>query len=59
MGKSLTRRLINEIINDVVAGHYSNIEITTFVFACAGDNLTVHEMIALTKAMIATFKRIP
>ena len=55
-GKELDEASYNEIIKDVVAGHYSNIEIAAFVTACAGDNLTVNEMIALTKAMIATGK---
>ena len=55
-GKELDEASYNEIIKDVVAGHYSNIEIAGFVSACAGDNLTVKEMISLTKAMIATGK---
>jgi len=53
-GKELDEISYYEIIKDVVAGHYSNIEIAAFVSACAADNLTVNEMIALTKAMIAT-----
>ncbi|MEO6903525.1 MAG: thymidine phosphorylase family protein [Bacteroidia bacterium] len=42
----------NEIIHDIVLGHYSNIEIAAFVSACAGNNLTVNEIAGLTKAMI-------
>ncbi len=53
-GKELDEVSYNEIIKDVVAGHYSNIEIAAFVSACAGDNMTVNEIIALTKAMIST-----
>ncbi len=56
-GKELDDASYNEIIKDVVAGHYSNIEIAAFVSACAGDNMTVNEMIALTKAMIAVGTR--
>lgn len=52
-GKELDQLSYNEIIKDVVAGHYSNIELAAFVSACAGDKMTVNEMIALTKAMIA------
>ncbi|MDQ3108681.1 MAG: thymidine phosphorylase family protein [Bacteroidota bacterium] len=52
-GKELDEVSYNEIIKDVVAGHYSNIEIAAFVSVCAGDNLSVNEMIFLTKAMIA------
>ena len=40
------------IINDVVAGYYSNIEIAAFVSGCAGNNLSVNEITSLTKAMI-------
>ncbi|MEO6305415.1 MAG: thymidine phosphorylase family protein [Bacteroidia bacterium] len=53
-GKELDEAAYREIIVDVVAGHYSAIEIAAFVSACAGDNLTVNEMISLTKAMIST-----
>lgn len=51
-GQELDESSYNQIIQDVVAGHYSNIEIAAFVSACAGDNMTVNEIIALTKAMI-------
>lgn len=53
-GKELDEAAYREIIVDVVAGHYSTIEIAAFVSACAGDNLTVNEMTSLTKAMIST-----
>lgn len=53
-GKELDDAAYREIIEDVVAGHYSAIEIAAFVSACAGDNLTVNEMTSLTKAMIST-----
>ncbi len=56
-GQVLDEVSCNEIIKDVVAGHYSNIEIAAFVTACAGDNLTVNEMIGLTKAMIVAGKK--
>ena len=51
-GKTLTQSDYSQIITDVVAGHYSNIEIAAFVTACAGENMNVEEMSALTKAMI-------
>ncbi len=53
-GKELDQASYSEIITDVVAGHYSNIEIAAFVSACAGDNLSVNEMTGLTKSMIAS-----
>ncbi|MCW3102944.1 MAG: thymidine phosphorylase [Bacteroidetes bacterium] len=52
-GKELDEASYHEIIKDVVAGHYANIEIAAFVSACAGDNMTMNEMISLTKAMMA------
>lgn len=57
-GRELDQTSYNEIIKDVVAGRYSNIEIAAFVSACAGNNLSVNEIIALTKAMIATGSKI-
>jgi len=52
-GKELDQLSFNEIIHDVAAGHYSNIEIAAFVSACAGDNLSINEITSLTKAMIS------
>ena len=56
--QELDENAFNEIIKDVVAGHYSNIEIAAFVTACAGNNLSVNEITSLTKAMIATGNKI-
>lgn len=50
--KELAESDFREIIKDIVAGHYSNIEIAAFVTACAGNNLSVNEITSLTKAMI-------
>jgi thymidine phosphorylase len=57
-GKELDESAMEEIIKDVVAGHYSNIEMAAFVSACAGDHLSVNEITALTKAMIASGRKI-
>lgn len=43
-----------EIINDVVRGDYSNIHLSAFVTACAGDRMDVDEISDLTKAMICS-----
>lgn len=56
--KALSDDDFMEIIGDVVLGYYSNIELAAFVTACAGNNLTVDEIIGLTKAMIKTGKTI-
>jgi thymidine phosphorylase len=57
-GKELSEPDFYEIIQDVVAGHYSNIELAAFIAACAGDNLSLNEIIGLTRAMISTSQKI-
>ncbi|MEW6468781.1 MAG: thymidine phosphorylase family protein [Bacteroidota bacterium] len=57
-GRELTDSDFGEIVQDLVAGHYSNIELAAFVTACSGDNLTVHEVIGLTRAMISASEKI-
>lgn len=51
-GKQLNYEELDNIIKDIVEGHYSNIEIAAFITACGGDNLNLNEIIDLTKAMI-------
>lgn len=43
-----------EIINDVVKGDYSNIHLSAFITACAGDRMDINEIADLTKAMIVS-----
>ncbi|MBI2271941.1 MAG: thymidine phosphorylase family protein [Bacteroidetes bacterium] len=57
-GKELDENSFHEIISDIVAGRYSNIELSAFVSSCADDNLSVNEIISLTKAMINTGEKI-
>jgi thymidine phosphorylase len=40
-----------QIIGDVVAGHYSDLQLAALVTACAGDHLDLSETVALTRAM--------
>ncbi|MCE3259830.1 MAG: thymidine phosphorylase family protein [Bacteroidetes bacterium] len=56
-GKELESAHFDEIITDVVSGHYSNIELAAFISACSGDNLSVNEITGLTKAMINCSER--
>ncbi|WP_026899263.1 thymidine phosphorylase family protein [Daejeonella oryzae] len=56
--KELSEQEFAEIISDIAAGMYSNIELAAFISACAGDNLSKNEIIGLTKAMINTGQRI-
>lgn len=55
-------RLSNEdmlsIIQDVVGGKYTDIELSSFVSACVGDRLDRQEIIGLTRAMIQVGERI-
>jgi len=55
-GKDLNDSDFSEIITDIVAGHYSNIELAAFITACAADHLNVNEIIGLTRAMISSAK---
>lgn len=56
--KELNEQAFNEIITDVVAGRYSNIELAAFISACSGNNLSLNEIIGLTKAMINSGQKI-
>lgn len=51
-GNEIGAQAFQEIITDIVAGKYSNIQLASFITACARDNLSIKEIIDLTKAMI-------
>jgi len=57
-GEEFSEASMAEIINDVVAGRYSDIHISSFLTACAGNRLNQQEIIGLTKAMIQVGARI-
>jgi len=57
-GRELSEQALQAIINDIVAGYYSSIEIAAFVSACAGDRLSVNEITSLTKAMIGSGEKL-
>jgi len=46
------------IIDDVIAGHYSDLHLAALVTACAGDRLDLDETIALTRAMLESGVRL-
>ena len=56
--QEIDENAFEHIISDIVAGHYSSIEIAAFVTACAGNSLSVAEMLSLTRAMISSGKKI-
>ncbi len=57
-GKEWTDAELEEIITDITNGQYSNIELAAFITASADENLTINEIIGLTRAMIKTGKRL-
>lgn len=56
-GQPLDAQQIGGIIKDIVAGHYSTIQLAAFVTACAGDGLSMQETASLTAAMVAAGQR--
>ncbi|NHN35748.1 thymidine phosphorylase family protein [Pseudomaricurvus alcaniphilus] len=57
-GHKLSEAEITEIIEDISAHRYSDIEIASFLSVCAGSRLDVEEIIDLTDAMVACGKRL-
>jgi thymidine phosphorylase len=55
-GGKLGPDAFDEIVRDVASGRYSDVEIASFVTACAGANLDRAEIAALTRAMIDSGK---
>lgn len=57
-GHRLSREQTQAIIDDIVAGRYSDVHLSSFVTACAGDNLNQEEITALTLAMLKSGHRL-
>jgi thymidine phosphorylase len=57
-GNILSADEISEIIKDITAGRYSDIDISSFLTACAGGRLNKQEVIDLTKAMVESGDRL-
>jgi thymidine phosphorylase len=57
-GRRLDAAAMNAIVRDIVAGRYSDVQVSAFVAACSGDNMNRDEMTALTRAMLETGQRI-
>jgi len=51
-GNRLDLPAFEDILADVVAGRYSDIQLSAFVSGCAGARLDLNEMIGLTQAMV-------
>lgn len=57
-GNEIQKSEMEAIISDIVKGNYSNVHLSAFITACAGDNLNTKEIISLTEAMIASGEQI-
>lgn len=57
-GNTLSSEELKEIVQDIVYGNYSNIHLSAFITACAGNRMETEEIISLTQAMIASGQRI-
>lgn len=57
-GGRLGEAAMRDVMQDVVRGHYSDVDVAAFVTACAEDRLDADEIISLTRAMIAVGQRI-
>jgi thymidine phosphorylase len=51
-GHRLDDHALNAIIADIAGGQYSDIHVSSFVTACAGDHLDRREILGLTRAMV-------
>lgn len=57
-GKRLSDASMRAIVRDIAAGCYSDIHLSAFIAACAGDRLDMAETVALTRAMIDVGERL-
>ena len=57
-GTALDDAALHAIIEDITAGHYDDVQIASFVTACAGPNMGREEIIGLTRAMTDVGDRI-
>src|SRR5690554_954304 len=51
-GHRLNEVQTQAIIDDIVAGRYADVHLSSFVTSCAGNAMNLDEIIALTKAML-------
>lgn len=56
-GKAITDDAAHAIIKDIGEGHYSDIQLSAYVAACAANNLSVEETINITRAMVDAGQR--
>lgn len=57
-GRPLGAEAASSIVQDIVEGKYSDIEMAALITACSGNRMDVAETIALTRSMIAVGQRL-
>lgn len=57
-GNTLEANQLQAIVDDIVAGRYSDIHVSSFLTACAGGRLDEQEIIHLTRAMVDSGDRL-
>jgi thymidine phosphorylase len=56
-GKPISNEGAHSIITDISQGRYSDIQMSAYVAACAANNLSLAETIAITRAMVDVGRR--
>jgi thymidine phosphorylase len=57
-GRTLDFAALTRIVRDIVAGRYSEIELSAFLTACAARPLEMSEVLSLTRAMVEAGERL-
>lgn len=57
-GNRLDGAALNDVVGDIVAGRYSDIDLASFITACSAQPLNRDEIVALTSAMVDAGDRI-
>lgn len=57
-GQRLSQADLDDIMQDIVEGRYSDIHLSSFITACSARGLDYNEIAGLTRAMIAVGKRL-
>lgn len=57
-GHRLSAQHLHDIVADVVAGRYSDVQLASFITACAARDLDSDETVALTRAMVEVGDRL-
>jgi len=57
-GHRLSALQFEEIVSDIVENRYTDVQLSAFISACTRDQLTLDEVVALTRAMVDTGQRL-